>query len=363
MDAPSSELIISRPHHEVRSHAEAWLAEVRRRADAALGIALAVADEAGRDARWQTGRHAAFEYAMRPGKRFRAALLTSAYALARGERTVPKGVWEFAAGIELLHLFMLVHDDIADRADLRRGGVTMHRMLGAGKKGDDLGLVMGDYFFARAIEVMLSAADQPHAGRVVQYYLAICRETAAGQYLDIDLGDAPLSSVTLFQTLKIAQLKTARYGFVAPLVAGAELAGAPRERVDLLERIGRHLGLAYQMADDLIGLFGDPRVAGKPTDADFVEGKRTYPVIAAYVRAPDKARQEMTALWAGERTSETQLAQARALVEKHGGRAATERLVAHSQRAAQQLIAQLPNIDGCRCLLEHLVASLGARST
>ncbi|MCC6811556.1 MAG: polyprenyl synthetase family protein [Deltaproteobacteria bacterium] len=346
---------------DTRLEIEHWLSEVRSKSDHALVNALGVADEAGVEPRWQQARRSAFDYALRPGKRFRAALLASAYSLARGHREVPSGIWKFAAGIELLHVFMLVHDDIADRAETRRRGVALHRVLGSGKKGDDLGVIMGDYFFARAIEVMLGAEGVTHAARVVKDYLAVCRETAAGQYLDVDLGDEPMGSITLFRTLKVAYLKTARYGFVAPLVAGAKLAGAPNKDVELLERIGRHLGVGYQLADDLIGFFGDQSVAGKATDADFVEGKRTFPVIAAYIRAPESARAEMAALWSSDRSSEQSLQQARSLVARHGGREVTERRIRHAQRAALHLIAKLPNIDGCRSLLEHIASSLGTR--
>jgi geranylgeranyl diphosphate synthase type I len=201
----------------------------------------------------------------------------------------------------------------------------------------------------------------PGAPRAVRYYLGICRHTAAGQYLDLDLTRAPLSEVTLFQTLRVAHLKTARYGFVAPLVAGAMLAGAPRGLIDGLARVGRHVGLAYQMRDDLIGLFGDPHLAGKSTDGDFVQGKRTFPVVAAYTRAPESIRAEMDALWTERPADPVALARSRILITAHGGVAATERLIERATRSARRALAPLTHGGGFRELLDSLVLTLSRR--
>ncbi len=205
-------------------------------------------------------------------------------------------------------------------------------------------------------------AKLTHAPAVTRDYLAVCRQTAAGQYLDLQLSSVPLSRVTLFQTLKVAQLKTARYSFVAPLVAGARLAGAEPPMIAELERIGRGLGLCYQLQDDLIGLFGDHAIAGKPTDADFVEGKRTFPLIAAYVRSDDAAKAELEALWAGDRTNPSALARARELIVAGKGKSTTERVIARAHHTACVAIERLPKADGQRAWLELLAGQLGARN-
>jgi geranylgeranyl diphosphate synthase type I len=221
-------------------------------------------------------------FALRPGKRVRPTLLVAGWALASGElgQRVPWGLTEFAAGFELLHTFMLIHDDVADRATTRRGGPILHRMLGAGRPGEELAVVVGDHVYARAVETMLGSG-LAHAARATKYLMAVCRHTGVGQYLDLELSRAPLDQVNLFQALKVANLKTAQYGFVAPLVAGAMLGGAGGDQKDALERVGRQWGLAFQLQDDLLGLFGDDRVVGKDGGGDFYEGKRTFPVIAA----------------------------------------------------------------------------------
>lgn len=310
------------------------------------------------DPMWSKARALIDEYATRPAKRVRAALLLAGFGLAWRDDEVPSELWRFAAGIELLHTFMLVHDDIADRSLVRRNGAALHRLLDD-RRGDDLGVIAGDYLFARAVEVMLET-QLSHAAEASRYYMAVCRQTAAGQYLDLQLEQVPLAQVSLFQTMKVAQLKTARYGFVAPLVAGAKLAGAKGKELVLLERIGRLLGLSYQFVDDLIGMFGDSAVTGKPADGDFLEGKRTFPVVAAYVRADATTRLELDALWSAPARLPQQVHRARELIVGAGGKAATQRVIQSTQRAAGTLIQRLP-AGPYRQLLQQLNDELARR--
>ncbi|WP_224243013.1 polyprenyl synthetase family protein [Hyalangium gracile] len=342
---------------------QAWLHTVQHQVEAALEELFVLPDEASLDARWARAMERTRAYALRPAKRVRPALVLAGHSLARGSLTVPSGLWRFAAGLELLHTFLLIHDDVADQAELRRGGAALHRLLAPGRAGEDLAVVVGDHLFARSLEAMLGSGLRG-ASEASRYYLAVCRHTAAGQYLDLELSRAPLSEVTLFQTLRVAHLKTARYGFCAPLVCGAMLAGADAELCETLERVGRHVGLAYQLRDDLIGLFGDERLSGKSADGDFVQGKRTFPVLAAYTRAPAEAREELERLWAlpPEAKDAEALARARALVEEHGGRAACERLVERASRAGRRALQALPDRGGVRELLDTLITRLARRA-
>ncbi|QDE66340.1 MULTISPECIES: polyprenyl synthetase family protein [Myxococcus] len=342
---------------------QAWLQLVQAEVETSLAELFELPDEAGLDVRWTQALTQARAYALRPAKRLRPALVMAGHCLARGSAVVPSGLWRFAAGLELLHTFLLIHDDVADQAELRRGAASLHRLLAPGRAGEDLAVVVGDHLFARALEAMLGSGLTGVAG-VVQYYLGVCRHTAAGQYLDLDLGRAPLAEVTLFQTLRVAHLKTARYGFCAPLVCGAMLGGASSGLVEGLERVGRHVGLAYQLRDDLLGLFGDSNVAGKAADGDFLQGKRTFPVLAAFARATEAERMELEALWSlpVEQKDAAALARARALVESCGGRAACERMVVRASRAARRSLQSLPNPNGVRELLDALIARLAHRA-
>ncbi len=342
---------------------QAWLQTVQNQVEAAMAELLVLPDESSLDGRWTQAMEHARQYALRPAKRVRPALVVAGYGLARGSLVVPPELWRFAAALELLHTFLLIHDDVADQAGLRRGGPALHHLLGPGRAGEDLAIVVGDHLYARSMEVMLSSGLRG-ATKTVLYYLGVCRHTAAGQYLDLELSRASLSEVRLFQALRVAYLKTSRYGFCAPLVCGAMLAGASGELCEALERVGRHVGLAFQLRDDLIGLFGDESVAGKAVDGDFVQGKRTFPVLAAYTRAPAAAREELERLWTVSSPAKdaAALARARTLVEEHGGRAACERLVERASRAGRRALQALPEQGGIRDLLDTLITRLARRA-
>jgi geranylgeranyl diphosphate synthase, type I len=346
----------SKPHS-----LEAALASFQGALERELEGQLKLADESSIDPRWSRALVELRSFSLRPGKRVRPLLTVVGYGLATGDLLgAPEGVQRFAAGLELLHTFMLVHDDVADRAPTRRGGPALHHLLGGGKAGEDLAVVMGDHLYARALEVMLGCG-MAGAAAATQFMLGVCRTTAAGQFLDIDLSRAPLSEVSLFQTLKVAHLKTARYGFVAPLVTGAMLGGASAELLESLERVGRQVGLAFQLNDDLIGLFGDESVAGKAGGADYVEGKRTFPVIAAWTRADEKGRAELEHLW-GSDDRPRFLSRARDQLRAHGGDSATTRVVQRLTRSARRGLAGLPSGGGARSVLDQVVAKLERRA-
>jgi geranylgeranyl diphosphate synthase type I len=348
--------------------AQAWLEAVQAGVDRLLAEALELPDERNLDPRWSAASHQLREYVLRPAKRVRPALLLAGYALGSGGAPAPEGVWRFAAALELLHTFMLVHDDVADEASVRRGGPALHQLWAQGqrKAGEDLAVVGGDHLFALAVEQLLSCG-MPGAARATRAYLAVCRHTAAGQYLDIDLARAPLAEVSLWQTLKVATLKTARYGFSAPLQCGVMLAAGARPSAhetglwQPLERVGARLGVAFQLRDDVIGLFGDAKVTGKPTDSDFLQGRRTFPLVAAWTRASAADRAALEQLWDLPRAQKTgeALAAARALVERTGGLDATRRVIDRATRGAERALEGLPLEPGAEATRGQLRALLG----
>ena len=347
----------------VNSHhgAEAALAAFQMSLERRLEALVELSDERFTDPRWSRALVELRSYVLRPAKRIRPTLVAAGYALANGGlgQGVPAGVLDFAAGLELLHTFMLVHDDVADRAVTRRGGPALHCLLADGRPGEDLAVVLGDHLYALAVETMIGCG-LPAASTATRYLMPICRHTAAGQYLDLELSRAPLEDVNLFQTLKVASLKTAKYGFVAPLVAGALLGGGSDALVDSLERVGRQVGIAYQLRDDLLGLFGDSSVAGKDGGGDFMEGKRTFPLIAAWTRADGEGRNALEALWNAAEKGQAELQQARALVKSFGGAAATERVIHRMTRGARRQLATFGS-SGTLALLDGLVSKLERR--
>jgi geranylgeranyl diphosphate synthase type I len=341
---------------------QAWLQLVQARVDASLAELLELPDESRLDIRWTQALGHVREYVLRPTRRMRPALLLAGYCLARGSAAVPAGLWRFAAGVELLHAYQSIHDDAAEQTVLRRGGLTLHHLLAPGSTGQHLSVVVGDHLFARAMETLLGS-ELPGAAQASQYYLRLCRYTSVGRYLELRQGDASLGPGGVLRTWRLARMQLVREGLCPALVCGAMLAGADQELRLRMARVGCHVGLAYELREQLMGLFGDARGGARAPRCDFLRGRRTFPVVAAWSRALPEARRELEALWAlpVERRDEAALGRVRRLVEEGGGRSATEHLVTRASHGAVRALAELPNPNGLRELVQSLIGQLAHR--
>ncbi|AKJ00239.1 geranylgeranyl diphosphate synthase type I [Archangium gephyra] len=341
---------------------QAWLQLVQARVDASLTELLELPDESRLDIRWTQALGHVREYVSRPTWRVRPALLLAGYCLARGSASVPAGLWRFAAGLELLHACMAIHDDTAEQSVLRRGGLTLHHQLAPGATGQHLSVVVGDHLFARAMETLLGS-ELPGATQASQYYLKLCRYSAVGRYVELQRGGACLSAGGVLQAWRLARLRMVREGLAPALVCGAMLAGADAELRLRLARVGCHVGLAYELREELLGLFGEARVGVRAPRCDFLRGRRTFPVVAAWSRALPEARRELETLWSlpTERRDEPALGRMRRLVEESGGRSATEHLVTRATHGAVRALAELPNPNGLRELVQALIGQLAQR--
>jgi geranylgeranyl diphosphate synthase type I len=232
------------------------------------------------------------EYVLRGGKRLRGALVLLGCEAAGGDRA-----WAIdpSIGIELLHAYLLVHDDFMDRDEVRRGGPTLHVQLGAAARSEHLGaslaVLLGSLCEAWAVELVLSAPVP--AARVVAAAQLVARElhqVTVGQMQDLS---ATLGrELRADEVLAVERMKTGGYSFELPLRLGALLAGADDPLLSALERFARPLGQAFQIADDLLGTFGAPELTGKPNASDLREGKRTLLIARALesANARDSAR-------------------------------------------------------------------------
>ncbi|KQY24023.1 hypothetical protein ASD16_00110 [Cellulomonas sp. Root485] len=229
------------------------------------------------------------------GKLMRPRLAVAAY-LGLGSDDAA-AIAPVAAAIEVLHTAMLVHDDLLDHDEVRRGrpnvaGATRARLVGRGLKERTLtdqvlaaGLLAGDLAIASAFALVASApADRTALVRVVGLLAEGIETTVVGELLDVT---ASLSSPRDVDALAVAELKTAAYSGSLPLVVGAVLAGADDAQVARLGAVGSALGVAFQLADDDLGVFGDPAVTGKSVLSDLREGKRTELLRRAYAMADE----------------------------------------------------------------------------
>jgi len=231
------------------------------------------------------------EFSLRKGKRIRPLLLILSYmGYCNKNKKISTSLYNASTCIELLHNFMLIHDDIIDRSDLRRGKPTLHILLGKTikttdpkKLGYDLGIIAGDIVYALAIDAFLSIQEPPERKeRALRYFIQTAAFTAMGEFIDTVYGVAKLNTVKEKDVFLNYTLKTARYTFDCPLVVGAILAGAGQKDIDQLSKLGILIGQAFQIQDDIIGIYGSQKNIGKSILSDLAESKKTLLVCHAY---------------------------------------------------------------------------------
>jgi len=228
-----------------------------------------------------------------PGKRLRPAFAYWGYRGAGGDDH-PEIVTALAA-LELLQASALIHDDVIDASDTRRGEPAVHRRFErihrrAGWRGEpdafgrNAAILAGDLCLAWSDEMLHSSGVAPDAVARARRVLDEMRtEVMVGQYLDVLA--AASDDITVERASKIAAYKSAKYTVERPLLMGAALAGASAPIEDAYSAYGIALGEAFQLRDDVLGVFGDPAETGKPAGDDLREGKRTYLIATAFALA------------------------------------------------------------------------------
>lgn len=234
------------------------------------------------------------EFVLRGGKRIRPRLCLSAYRILSGEASVSRPVVRAAACLELFHAFMLVHDDLIDRSQTRRGRPTLHEALridGGGARdastAASLGLLGGDLLLALGMRLLGRSGLKPKVAARVQRLVAdMLIETGLGEALDVLYDGCSLEEITEDQIAEAYIRKTSRYSVSGPLVLGATMAGAGPAVCRALTRFGDGLGLGYQIRNDLEGLAADPSEECSDLDG----GKRTIVLWLTYHRLDERGR-------------------------------------------------------------------------
>lgn len=249
------------------------------------------------------------------GKRFRALFCYRGWQSVRGaDFTMATDALDLspvvsaAAALELFHAAALVHDDIIDNSDTRRGSASAHKLFEelhgsltwAGDPGDfgrASAILLGDLLLGWSDELLdegLSALPEQASGRRARLEFNLMRtEVTAGQYLDIleERAWHTAPEEELFdRAMRVIEYKSAKYSVLAPLVIGAALAGGSSSQLAALRDFGLPLGIAYQLRDDLLGVFGDAAVTGKPSGDDLREGKRTVLIALTREVLDDQSR-------------------------------------------------------------------------
>lgn len=266
---------------------------------------LAIADAYKKDRLIAEALEYTREIALAGGKRIRGALLYWAYVGLGGKEK--KKIIKVAVAVELVHLFLLVHDDIIDRGDLRHNKETLHKMLerkyrkkmsveGAQHFGQSVAIIVGDMLYAIANKIILEAGlPLEETLRAMTQLQKIVANTIVGQSQDISIEYNKNSSQE--DVLAMYENKTARYTFEGPLHVGAMFAGCnDKKTFDLLSSYAMPLGIAFQIKDDILGVFGDEQKIGKSVASDIEEGKQSLLVVFARQSASPTQKKQLKAI-------------------------------------------------------------------
>ena len=313
------------------------------------------------------------------GKRFRAQFCALGYACASHE--LPDSLWDVAAGLELFHAAALAHDDIMDKSDTRRGNPAAHRFFEGSHRdqgwagdsehfGVSSALLFGDFLLALS-DLAVARGFRDHADRDASFaarleFDQMRLDVTAGQYLDIVEENAwprvsPADSLNRART--VLTYKSAKYSIEAPLVIGASLAGASSETIATLRNFAVPLGNAFQLRDDVLGVFGDPAVTGKPVGDDLVEGKRTVLIALAMQHLDDDSRNELNSSLGSDSLSGEQIARIQALLESTGARAAVEAMIEDEFTTALSALESSSLGTGAQAALRELAERVVVRSS
>ncbi|HEX6499318.1 MAG TPA: polyprenyl synthetase family protein [Micromonosporaceae bacterium] len=347
-------------------------ADVRLRVEKALAVFLAQqrAMLAGIDETLVPVADAIEAFVLGGGKRLRPAFAYWGYRGAGGVDSDP--VVTGLAALELVQASALIHDDVMDASDTRRGEPAVHRRFATMHErarwsgtpqafGRSAAILLGDLCLVWSDELLyFSGLDATTLGRARPVFDQMRTELTIGQYLDVVTQASGETSTG--RASKVARYKSAKYTVERPLQFGAALADASPEIVAAYSRYGLPLGEAFQLRDDVLGVFGDPARTGKPAGDDLREGKRTY-LVAAAVEAAGPAERE--ALFAGLGDADLDddgVARLRAIIADSGALARTEARIAELTEQALTALDPVDLADDAGAVLRELATAATRRT-
>ncbi|HUA42853.1 MAG TPA: polyprenyl synthetase family protein [Streptosporangiaceae bacterium] len=312
---------------------------------------------------------AAMQGLLAGGKRLRPAFCYWGWRAAGGE-DCPE-IYAAAAALELLQASALIHDDVMDASDTRRGSPAVHRQFaarqaasGAPQSAEQFGIgaaiLIGDMLLSWTAEMYQSSGFAPDVLRRGRPALAAMQtEVAAGQYLDI-LSQASRST-SVAEALRVITYKTAKYTIERPLQLGALLAASSPAEADAITATctdyGVPLGIAFQLRDDVLGVFGDPARTGKPVSGDISEGKRTVLIALARERATAGQAEVLDRHLGDRKLTEAGAAEVKAVLTDTGAVAECEALIVAGVKEATSALDGAPITAEARAALAALAVT------
>ncbi len=292
-----------------------------------------------------------WEYTCNGGKRFRPLLFIAGYKAYA--QSVDEQVYKAAISIELLHDFVLIHDDIIDNADMRRGKPSLQRYLEMAPgveseraRSEAFALVAGDMVYTCALHTFLGVHKDPT--RVVKALRELTSagvHTAMGQLHEMSLTKKSIGAVSEEEIFDVYDRKTSFYSFAAPLAAGALLAGASYADARALSRGAIELGRGFQIYDDLIDLMALSQNTGKDGGGDFTDGVRTIPIVRLFHECGEDEREWLRAHYASGALQEEDIARIQRMLKQHGISAQLEQQASQLYENALSQVKQVIQSD------------------
>jgi len=303
------------------------------------------------------------------GKMFRASFGWWGYR-AVAAPTDEDAVIRACASLELLHASALVHDDLMDASDTRRGNPATHRHFesehrASGWRGNPEqygaagAILLGDLLLSWSEELLRRCGLPFDAVYPALAVFDLCRsEVITGQFLDVSVQARGRADVDTAMT--VLRYKSAKYSIERPLQIGAALSGGTQQHLAELSAFGLPLGEAFQLRDDLLGVFGDPAVTGKPAGDDLIEGKRTVLVALALDAAPPADAAKLDAAL-GTRLSVAEVERLRTIIDESGAHEQVEQVIEHLADLALTGLDKADIDDGAREALRGLAGAVTQR--
>ncbi len=294
------------------------------------------------------------------GKRVRGIFIKLGYELAGGG--ISDEIIKIAAAYEIFHTAILAHDDVIDQSPTRRGQPSLYKSLGGAHHGISQAICLGDCGFFLATKI-IAESNFPAKLKVaaLEYFSKAMLDTAIGEMLDVEL---PYLGSERFEkdVHTIMKLKTARYTVSTPLQLGAVLSGEAQGLVKILGQFGENLGIAFQIQDDILGVFGLEEIMGKSVTSDIEEGKNTILIIEALKKSTREQKKVLKKYYGkGTLTQAGLKAVRKVFLETKALDYAKKEVIKYTTRASN-LIPRITNSPEKSKLLQQMIEYLIQRS-
>jgi geranylgeranyl diphosphate synthase type I len=284
------------------------------------------------------------EHNLRAAKRLRASFVYYAYLL--GKPSVDEKIWKAAEAVELVHTALLMHDDFMDMDEIRRGKPTTQKFFAEGDShyGDCMAVNLGDAVLCLGFERLLNCGfDNKRTNVAMEKMLRGITNTAYGQAYDVSL--PKLGDLTEERVLSLHRAKTAIYTYENPLFIGAILAGLGEETLKILGNYSVDGGVAFQLQDDVLGVFGNEEKTGKSANSDLLQGKVTLLAVKTLELGNPKQKEDFLKVWGKPGSSVSDIEEAKKAVYESGAYVYSVEVAKKLARRAAETASKLRSLE------------------